>query len=106
MSLMIFLWKGPKGFYVFKFKHISHMDIESYFDWLANKGGNDILDMDIKLIKLVCPTISKSLASVVNLSFDNGSVHGDWKKAMVTSIYKNEREIYLTMKTTSCLYQW
>ena len=47
-----FLWKGPKSIYVFKFKHISHMDIESYFNSLTNKGGNDILDMDIKLIKL------------------------------------------------------
>ena len=46
-----FLWKGPKSIYVFKFKHISHMDIESYFNSLANKGGNGILDMDIKLIK-------------------------------------------------------
>ena len=42
------------------------MDIESYFNSLANKGGNDILDMDIKLIKLASPIISKSLASVVN----------------------------------------
>ena len=65
------------------------MDIESYFNSLANKGGNDILDMDIKLIKFACPIISKSLASVVNLSFDNGIVHGDWKKFRVTPIYTN-----------------
>ena len=69
------------------------MDIESYFNSLANKGGNDILDMDIKLIKLASPIISKSLASVVNWSFDNGIVHGDWKKASVTPVYKNEGEI-------------
>ena len=82
----------PESFHVFKFKHISYMDIESYFNSLANKGGNDILDMDIKLIKLACPIISKSLASVVNLSFDNGVVHGDWKKARVTPVYNNEGE--------------
>ena len=79
----------PKSLFVFKIKHISHMDIESYFDSLANKGGNGILDMDIKLIKLACPIISNSLASVVNLSFDKGIVH-DWKKARVTPVYKNE----------------
>ena len=83
----------PKSLYVFKFKQISHMDIGSYFNSLTNKGGNDILDMDIKLIKLACPIICKSLASVVNLSFDNGIVHGDWKKARLTPIYKNEVEI-------------
>ena len=74
------LWKGSKSLYVFKFKHISHMDIESYFNSLANKGGNDILDMDIKLIMLASPIVSKSLASFVDLSFDNGIVHGDWKR--------------------------
>ena len=67
------------------------MDTESYFNSLVNKGGKDILD--IKLIKLPCPIISKSLASVANLSFGNGIVHGDWKKTRVTPIYKNEEEI-------------
>ena len=38
----------PKSLYVFKFKHISPMDIESYFNSLANKGGNAILNMYIK----------------------------------------------------------
>ena len=56
----------PKSIYVFKFKHISHTDIESYFKSLANEGGNDILDMNMKLIKLASPMISKSLALVVN----------------------------------------
>ena len=65
------------------------MDIASYFNSLFNKGGNDILDMDIKLIKLASPIISKSPASVVDLSFNNGIVHDDWKKARVTPVYKN-----------------
>ena len=86
-----FFMGRPKSFYVFKFKHISHMDIESYFNSLTNKGSKDILD--IKLIKLPCPIISKSLASVANLSFGNGIVHGDWKTTRVTPIYKNEEEI-------------
>ena len=59
---------------------------------MFNKGGNDTLDMEIRLIKLASPIISKSLASVVNLSFDNGIVHGDWKKARVTPVYKYEEE--------------
>ena len=50
-----------------------------YFDLLSNKHDNDILDMDIKLIKLLCTILSKSLPSVVDLSFDNAIVQGYWK---------------------------
>ena len=60
---------------------------------MTNKHGNDILGMDIKLLKIACPVISKSLAYVVNSSLDNGIVHDDWKKARVTPVCKNEGEI-------------
>ena len=88
-----FLWKGPKSRYVFKFHHISFQDIQLYLNSMTNKHGNDILGMDIKLLKIACPVISKSLAYVVNSSLDNGIVHDDWKKARVTPVYKNEGEI-------------
>ena len=87
------LAKGPRSFYEFKFQHISYMSIQCYFDSLANKHGNDILDMDVKLLKLASPVISKSLESVVNSPLENGIVHDDWKKARVTPVYKNEGEI-------------
>ena len=60
---------------------------------MTNKHGNDILGMGIKLLKIACPVISKSLAYVVNSSIDNGIVHDDWKKARVTPVYENEGEI-------------
>ena len=60
---------------------------------MTNKHGNDILGMDIKLLKIACPVVSKSLAYVVNSSLDNGIVHDDWKKARVKPVYKNEGEI-------------
>ena len=47
---------------------------------MTNKHGNDILGMDIKLLKIACPVISKSPAYVVNSSLDNDIVHADWKK--------------------------
>ena len=75
-----FLWKGPKSLYVFKFHHISFQDIQFYLNSMTNKHGNDILGMDIKLLKIPCPVISISLAYVVNSSLDNGIVHDDWKK--------------------------
>ena len=88
-----FLWKGPKSRYVFKFHHISSQDIQLYLNSMTNKHGNYVLGMDIKLLKIACPVISKSLAYVVNSSLDNGIVHDDWKKARVTPVYKNEGEI-------------
>ena len=87
-----FLWKGPKSRYVFKFHHISFQDIHFYLNSMTNKHENDILGMDIKLLKIACPVISKSLAYVVNSSLDNGIVHEDWNKARVTPVYKNEGE--------------
>ena len=51
---------------VFKFRHISFQDMQCSFKSLNNKHGNDILGMDIKLLKLACPVISISVAYVVN----------------------------------------
>ena len=85
--------KGPHSRYVFKFHHISFQDIQFYLNPMTNKHGNDILGMDLKLLKIACPVISKSLADVVNSSFDHSIVHNDWKKPRVTPVYKNEGEI-------------
>ena len=51
--------------------------------------------MDIKLIKLACPIISKSLVSIVDLSFVNHNdiVHGGWEKVRLTPVYTYEGEI-------------
>ena len=60
MTQMIFLWWDPKIIRVFKFKHLMHTDIESYFNSLTNKGGNYTLDMNIKFIhKCVKPFLNK-----------------------------------------------
>ena len=61
----------------FKFHHVSFQDIQFYLNSMTNKHGNDILGMDIKLLNIACPVISKSLAYVVNSSLDNGFVHDD-----------------------------
>ena len=59
MTLMIFLCWDPKNIRVFKFKHIFHTEIESYFNSLTNKGGNYTLNMDIKFIhKCVKPVLN------------------------------------------------
>ena len=49
--------------------------------------------MDVKLLKLASPVISKSAYSVIDSSSENGIVKDDLKKARETSVYKNEDEI-------------
>ena len=43
-------WKGPKSMYTFRFKEITHVDVEQYFVSLSSKANNDLLDFDIRLI--------------------------------------------------------
>ena len=39
-------WKGPKSKYTFRFKEITHVDVEQYFVSLSSKANNDQLDFD------------------------------------------------------------
>ena len=63
-----FLWKGPKTIYSFRFKNMSKEDIETYLGSLPNKSNNDILGMDLVLLRKSAPYISISLANVMNKS--------------------------------------
>ena len=63
---------------------------------MTNKHGNDILGMDIKLLKIACPVISKSLAYVVYSSLGNGIVHDDWEK-------KQGQHRFIKMKVKSMM---
>ena len=49
----------------------------------------DILDFDIKLLRLAAPLISPLLTHVYNLSLYSGTLPVDWKTSRVTPIYKN-----------------
>ena len=50
-----FLWKGPKSIYSFRFKNMSKEDIETYLGSLPNKSNNDILGMDLVLLRKSAP---------------------------------------------------
>ena len=54
------LWTGPKSRHVFKLYRISFQDIQYQFDSMTNKHRNDILGMDIKLLKIAFSVVSKS----------------------------------------------
>ena len=88
-----FLWKGPKSIYSFRFKNMSKEDIETYLGSLPNKSNNDILGMDLVLLRKSAPYISISLANVINKSLSSGVFEQDWKNARVTPIYKDDGDI-------------
>ena len=89
-----FFWKGPKSIHSFRFKRMSSADIATYLGSLPNRSNNDILGMDIVLLKESAPYISISLANVINESLESGVFEQDWKNARVTPIYKDDGDIY------------
>ena len=67
---------------------MSKEDIETYLGSLPNKSNNDILGMNLVLLRKSAPYISISLANVINKSLRSGVFEQDWKNARVTPIYK------------------
>ena len=63
--------------YIFRFKGITHADIEKYFVALNSKANNDLLDFDMKLVNCAAPFISKSLAQIINECVHR-RVNTDW----------------------------
>ena len=72
---------------------MSSADIVTYLRSLPNRSNNDILGMDIVLLKESAPYISTSLANVINKSLESGVFEQDWKNARVTPIYKDDGDI-------------
>ena len=72
---------------------MSNKDIETYFGALPNESNNDILAMDLILLKQSAPYISISLANVINNSRESGVFEQDPKNATMTLIYKDVGDI-------------
>ena len=51
-------WKYPKSIHSFRFKMMSNEDIKTYLGSLPNKSTNDILGMDLVLLRESAPYIS------------------------------------------------
>ena len=88
-----FLWTGPKSIYIFRFKNMSKEDIETYLGSLPNKSNNDILGMDLVLLRKSAPYTTLSWANVINKSLSSGVFEQGWKNARVTPIYKDDGDI-------------
>ena len=66
---------------------MSSADIVTYLGSLPDRSNNDILGLDIVLLKESAPYISTSLANVINKSLESGVFEQDLKNARVTPIY-------------------
>ena len=84
-------WKGPKS--IHSFKDMSNEDIKTYLGSLPTKSNNDILGMDLVLLRESAPYISISLAKVINKSLKSGAFEQNWKNARVTPTYKDDGDI-------------
>ena len=47
----IFFWKGPKSIHSFRFNRISNEDIKTNLGYVPDKSHNDILGMDLALLR-------------------------------------------------------
>ena len=65
---------------------MSNEDIKTYLGSLPNKSNNDIVGMDLVLLRESVPYISISLANVLNKSLRSGVLGQAWKNAKVTPI--------------------
>ena len=72
---------------------MSYEDIKTYLGSQPNKSINDILGMDLVLLRKSAPYISISLANVINKPLKSGVVGQEWKNARVTLIYKDDGDI-------------
>ena len=64
-------WMGPKSMYTFRFKEITHVDVDKYSVFLNSKANNDLHDFDVRLIKFTT-FILKSLSRSINDSLLQG----------------------------------
>ena len=55
---------------------------------LPDTHGMDILNLDNTLLRTAAPLISSSLTSLFNFSLSTSHIPKDWKRALVTPIYK------------------
>ena len=65
--------KAQKRINHFRFKKMSNEDIKTYLGFLPNKSNNDILGMDLVLLRESASYISISLANVIDKSHKSGA---------------------------------
>ena len=83
-------WKGPNSVYKFKFSTITKEVVALAINNMPNKSSLDILNMDIKLLKISKDIITDVLCHIFNLSIKQSKFCDDWKVARVSPAYKGK----------------
>ena len=76
--------------YNFKFKSLLEKDVLAFINKLPSETNVDILSYDSCILKLSSEIICSSPTILFNMSLSNGEILKEWKKARVTSVYKNK----------------
>ena len=86
-------WKGPNNMYTFRFKEITHVDVEQYF-------FPSVLKLTMIYLILISGVSNMQLLLFLNLfrklsmiPYLKGRVHTDWKRARVSPVYKGEGDL-------------
>ena len=74
----------------FTFSHISSNFVYKSLSSLPNNMVSDVLNFDNFLLKTASPVISDCLCYLFNQCFFSSTFPNDWKKALVTPIYKGK----------------
>ena len=74
----------------FSFSKIPSIFVYRYLVNLSDKRCLDIINFDNIMLKHAAPAICNILTHLFNLSISTRTVPSDWKKAMVTPIYKSK----------------
>ena len=72
----------------FKFEKVDEEDVLKLLRGLDVNKAVGLDNISAKLLRMTAPVISRSLASLLNFSLENGQVANDWKLARVTPVPK------------------
>ena len=84
------LWRNNPSIYNFKFKSLLEEDVPAFINKLSSETNVDILGYDSCILKLSSEIICSSLTILFNMSPSNEEIINEWKKALITPVYKNK----------------
>ena len=83
-------WKGSICVSKFNFKEIQQTSIARQLYAIGQRGNNDVLCFDGKLLYMSCDILAQKITKLANASIEMQNVLSDWKLSIVTSIYKGK----------------
>ena len=87
-------WKNPASIYSFTFKNIDVAAVHGDLHSLDGDSGNDVLQLDAKLLRMSADVICRTLTHLYNISLSSKIIPGEWKLARITPIYKGSGDVH------------